>query len=226
MAGVQFLVDGTPIGAEDTASPYGPVSFNTATVPDGFHTLSARARDAAGNTTISMPVSVTVVNGSTPTNYVVNPVTVGTGPSGVAVTNGFTYVINYDSNNVTVIDTATKQFVKNIDVGRGPLSVAASEQSKRVYLSNSLDNSVSVIDATTNTVVDTIQIAVPRGYKFDNPEWGPVVYDNKVTELAVNPEGTRLYVNATDGSVRVIDTTNSVNYKGHSALPISAGSTI
>ena len=107
-------------------------------------------------------------------DYVVTPVTAGTGPSGVAVTDRFTYVINYDSNNVTVIDTATNQFAQNIEVGRGPLSVAASEQSKRVYLSNSLDNTVSVIDATTNTVVDTIRIDVPQGCYCDNPEWGPL----------------------------------------------------
>jgi YVTN family beta-propeller protein len=209
VSGVRFLVDNVAVGAEDTGSPYS-ASWNTATVANGTHTVTARARDAAGNTTTSAPVSVTVTN--TPTNYVVNPVTVGTGPSGVAVANGFTYVINYDSNDVTVINTATNEFVGNIAVGRGPLSVAASEDSTRVYLSNSLDNSVSVIDATTNTVVDTIQIVVPSGY-IDNPEAGRLVYDNKVTELAVNREGTRLYVNATDGSVRVIDTDPaSANY--------------
>jgi YVTN family beta-propeller protein len=210
VAGVQFMVDGTALGAEDSGSPYS-ASWNTTTVTNGTHTLAAVARDTAGNTTTST-VTVTVTNQAPTTNYVVSPVTVGTGPSGVAVTNGLTYVINYDSNNVTVVDTATNEFVKNIDVGSGPLSVAASEQSKRVYVSNSLDNSVSVIDAVNNTVVDTIQIDVPSGY-IDNPEAGRLIYDNKVTELAVNREGTRLYVNATDGSVRVIDTDPaSANY--------------
>ena len=69
---------------------------------------------------------------------------------------GFAYVINYDSNNVTVIDTATNQFVKTLAVGAGPLSVAAKTpdpQRNRVYVSNSLSNTVSVIDATTNTVI-------------------------------------------------------------------------
>ena len=63
VAGVQFLVENryTAVGAEDTTSPYG-VSFNTATVPNGTHTLTARARDAAGNTTTSAPVSITVAN--------------------------------------------------------------------------------------------------------------------------------------------------------------------
>ena len=52
VAGVQFLVDGVALGAEDTSSPYS-VSWNTTEVANGSHTLTARARDAAGNTTTS-----------------------------------------------------------------------------------------------------------------------------------------------------------------------------
>jgi hypothetical protein len=62
VAGVQFFVDGLAIGAEDTTSPYG-VSWNTSSVANGAHNLTARARDAAGNTTTSAIVPVTVSNG-------------------------------------------------------------------------------------------------------------------------------------------------------------------
>ena len=48
VVGVQFLLDGATLGAEDTTAPYS-VSWNTATVSNGSHTLTARARDAAGN---------------------------------------------------------------------------------------------------------------------------------------------------------------------------------
>src|SRR5438445_603233 len=65
VAGVQFLVDGTNLGSEDTSSPYS-VSWNTTTVGNGSHTLTATARDAAGNRTTSSPVTVTVSNGSPP----------------------------------------------------------------------------------------------------------------------------------------------------------------
>ena len=61
VAGVQFKLDGAKLGAEDTSSPYG-VSWNTTTVANGTHTLTAVARDAAGNTTTSTPVTVTVDN--------------------------------------------------------------------------------------------------------------------------------------------------------------------
>jgi hypothetical protein len=62
VVGVQFLLDGTTnIGAEDTTAPY-TAAFNSTTVANGSHTLSARARDAAGNLTTSTGVSVTVNN--------------------------------------------------------------------------------------------------------------------------------------------------------------------
>ena len=61
VAGVQFKLDGQNLGAEDTSSPYS-VSWNTTSVPNGLHALTATARDAAGNTTTSSSVSITVNN--------------------------------------------------------------------------------------------------------------------------------------------------------------------
>ena len=62
VAGVQFLLDGSPVGAEDTNSPYG-ITWNSTSVANGSHTLAARARDAAGNSATSSAVTVTVSNG-------------------------------------------------------------------------------------------------------------------------------------------------------------------
>jgi glucose/arabinose dehydrogenase/PKD repeat protein len=63
VTGVQFRVDGTTnIGAQDTTSPYG-VTWDTTTLSNGTHALSAVARDAAGNTTTSAAVAVAVSNG-------------------------------------------------------------------------------------------------------------------------------------------------------------------
>jgi glucose/arabinose dehydrogenase/PKD repeat protein len=64
VTGVQFLVDGANLGAEDGAAPYG-TSWDSTTVADGSHTLLARARDAAGNVTTSSSVTVTVDNAQT-----------------------------------------------------------------------------------------------------------------------------------------------------------------
>jgi parallel beta-helix repeat protein len=65
VAGVQFKLDGSDLDEEDTLAPY-QISWDTTTVANGAHTLTAVARDAAGNTTTSDPVSVTV-NNSVPT---------------------------------------------------------------------------------------------------------------------------------------------------------------
>jgi Bacterial Ig domain len=62
VAGVQFKRNGVNIGAEDTAVPYS-VSWNTTTAAAGSHSLTAVARDAAGNTKTSAGVTVTVANG-------------------------------------------------------------------------------------------------------------------------------------------------------------------
>ena len=62
VAGVRFQVDGAAVGAEDTTAPF-EVQWDTAAASAGTHVLTAIARDAAGNSSTSNPVSV-VVGGS------------------------------------------------------------------------------------------------------------------------------------------------------------------
>jgi hypothetical protein len=57
VVGVQFMKDGTPLGAEDLTAPY-TVEWD-ATTESGTRILSAVARDAAGNTAEASPVAVT-----------------------------------------------------------------------------------------------------------------------------------------------------------------------
>jgi glucose/arabinose dehydrogenase len=61
VSGVQFLVDNVNVGVEDTNPPYG-LSWDTRTVTNGAHILTARAHDASGNTAFSAPVAVNVAN--------------------------------------------------------------------------------------------------------------------------------------------------------------------
>ena len=69
VAGVQFFVDNVAVGAEDTTAPYG-LSWDSRTVANGAHTLTAAARDPAGNVAVSTPVGVNVTN----TNYFTNEI--------------------------------------------------------------------------------------------------------------------------------------------------------
>src|SRR5439155_14634605 len=80
VVGVQFKLDGVNLGAEDTAAPYA-VSWNTTASLDGSHTLTAVARDAAGNIVTSAPLSVTVVKPPTIASF-----TPTSGPVGSSVT--------------------------------------------------------------------------------------------------------------------------------------------
>jgi len=59
VASVSLSLDGNALGT-DSASPY-TFTWNTTTVANGMHTLTATARDAAGNIT-GVTVSVTVSN--------------------------------------------------------------------------------------------------------------------------------------------------------------------
>jgi hypothetical protein len=49
------------LGPEDTVAPYS-YAWNTTTVANGTHVLTAVARDAAGNTSTSIAVRVIVAN--------------------------------------------------------------------------------------------------------------------------------------------------------------------
>jgi len=60
VAGVRFELDGVILGAEVTAAPYA-FSWNSTLASNGAHSLTAGARDAAGNTA-SASITVTVKN--------------------------------------------------------------------------------------------------------------------------------------------------------------------
>jgi hypothetical protein len=102
VAGVKFFADGSLIGTEDTTSPFS-IAWDSTTVAVGLHTLTAVARDPAGNTSTSAPVVVRVRNtirinfqpeaAPVPTNYLVDAGLVF-GPRG----NPYSY--GWNSNNV------------------------------------------------------------------------------------------------------------------------------
>ncbi len=63
IAGVQFLINGSLLGVEDTTAPYA-VLWSTASFADGIYTLAARAKDTTGNTAVSAGVPVIIRNTS------------------------------------------------------------------------------------------------------------------------------------------------------------------
>jgi hypothetical protein len=61
VVGVQFKLDGANLGSELTSAPYS-MSWDTASTANGGHTLTAVARDAAGNQKTATNVSLQVSN--------------------------------------------------------------------------------------------------------------------------------------------------------------------
>src|SRR5207302_1454578 len=74
VVGVQFQLDGGPLGAEVTVAPYSVV-WDTTTASLGAHTLAAVARDAAGNLGTAAAVTVTVAPPPDTTPPVISGVT-------------------------------------------------------------------------------------------------------------------------------------------------------
>ncbi len=63
---VEFFVDGASIAADTNGSDGWATTWDSASVGDGAHALTATATDTAGQTTTSAPVSVTVENVNAP----------------------------------------------------------------------------------------------------------------------------------------------------------------
>jgi YVTN family beta-propeller protein len=104
-------------------------------------------------------------------NKVVATIPVGQFPSGVAITPDGThaYVANQGDGTVSVIDTANNNVVATLPVGAGPVDVAITSDGTHpshddrlhqplAYVTNSVDNTVSVIDTSSSKVVATIPV--------------------------------------------------------------------
>jgi hypothetical protein len=95
VTGVQFLIDGQNYGAEDTTAPYN-VSINANALAAGNHTISARARDAAGNVRTSTAVSFSVAG----TADTVPPSVSISAPTAGQTTSGTATIIALASDNI------------------------------------------------------------------------------------------------------------------------------
>src|SRR5207244_6396 len=100
VVGVQYKLDGVNLSAEDTASPYS-TSWNTTGASNGSHTLTAVARDAAGNRTTSSPVTVTVSNA--PPADTTPPTVSITSPANGSTVSGTITISAAASDNVGVV---------------------------------------------------------------------------------------------------------------------------
>ena len=140
-------------------------------------------------------------------NYTENSITSGLAePEGVAFSPSgtYAYVVNYASNNVVIISTATNTVTNTITAPLGigfdfPSAVAFSPSGTYAYVVNQGSSNVVIINTATNSVVNTIT----SGFN----EAG-----TRTTGIAFSPSGTYAYVTNFDSSnVVIINTaTNTV----------------
>ena len=108
VTGVQFKLDGTNLGGEDTAAPF-EAAWNSTMSTDGQHGLTAVARDAAGNATTSSVATVTVKNTtSAPVLDTTPPSAQLTSPTGGATVSGQLTVSANASDNTGVASVQFK----------------------------------------------------------------------------------------------------------------------
>ena len=130
--------------------------------------------------------SIDLVN--TATDAVTRSVPVAPNPHGVVFAAARAYVVNHESNLVTVLDATDARLLATIPVGRSPHSLAPSPDGSRVAVVNYEGNTVSMIDTKTNQVTATVPVG--RGPQH----------------VAYAPDGRYIYTaNVEDGSVSVID---------------------
>src|SRR5207302_1674987 len=171
VVGVQFLLDGANLGAEDTSAPYS-VSWNTTTASNASHTLTAVARDAAGLRTTSAPVTVTVFNDTTPPTVTINQAAGQADPTNAAPIN-FTAVFSepvsgFSGAGVTISGTAGGTKTATVSGGPSTYNVAVSGMT------------------TSGTVIASIPAGVAQD-AAGNPNTASTSTDNSVSFTFVSP---------------------------------------
>ncbi len=96
------------------------------------------------------------------TNTIISVISVGSLPeTGVYDPyNGYVYIANALSNNVSVINTVTNTVIASIPVGKEPVGIAYSSVSNDIYVSNGASGTISVIGSGNNSVIATISTSI------------------------------------------------------------------
>ena len=130
--------------------------------------------------------------------------------------------------SVTIIDALTNEVTANVEVGIAPEGLALVDG--KIYVANSGSSSVSVIDSSSNTVVETIPVEIdPVDLAYDSTNKAIYVTDKSSGELSIintsslSLEGV-INVGSTPASIAYDSTNNELYLTNEVNLSVS-GST-
>jgi len=220
---VQFQLDGANLGSALTSAPYN-LTWNSASYPNGSHTLRAIARDAAGNQTTSASVTVTVNNiaASAPTVSVVASV-----PNAVLGTTNygaFTFTRTGSTAsplnvNYTLGGTAVKwNDYYRLGVGDMPVVITIPAGSASYTMG------IVARDNQTHSNPETVKITLSPDatYLVGTPSTATMTIVSNAPPVVVNPNpvtvtmtkvwnGMKLTWNSVAGKIYRISYTNALN---------------
>ena len=172
------------------------------------------------------------------TGRVIKKIPVGKSPAGLSTNACETqvWVVNRESNSVSVVDSHNFKLIKSISVGRAPFALDMDD--RYVYIANSQGNTLSIIDLLSLTEIKRIKVGrMPYGVAVNRKQHKVYVsnqLENTVSvidtrnhkivatlktgeypeNIAVDEENQRLYVlNWFDGTLSVFDSQTDKNIK-------------
>ena len=203
VAGVQFLLDGNPLGAEDTTSPYS-LTWNTASgalaTTSGPHSLAARARDTSGNTATTTAINIVVDN---------------VAPSGTVAINSNAAATNNATVTLTLVASDTQGAVTQMRFSNDGTTYSAAEAyaTSKTWTLSASDGTKTVyaqfqaaagVTAATNAIVlDTTPPTISAVV-------ATVVTSSSVTSWTTNEPATSQVdygLTTSYGSISPLDTT-------------------
>jgi hypothetical protein len=193
---VRVLVDGVQVGADLDTAPYS-VAWDTHAASEGTHLVTAVARDAAGHSSTSAAVTVTVANVITP-------------PSG-----GLVAAYGFEEGAGTIA----------ADASGGSLAGAVSGATwvdgkfgKALRFAGAQGSWVTVPDAAALDLSTGMTISAWVKPTAPLPEWPAVIMKERPGELTY-----ALYANSKDGNINVDYTSggSEQNLEGAGAVPVN-----
>jgi hypothetical protein len=163
VAGVQFKIDGSNVGASGTTSPYS-ITWNSTGVADGSHTIAAVAHDAASNYATSS-ITVTVRN-NPPVISSISSATTTTSATITWTTNeAASSTVNYGLTSGYGTASTSAALVTSHSIVLTGLT-AATTYHFQVASADGQGNTATSSDQTLTTAVAPILVSANRGFLY------------------------------------------------------------